>query len=166
MSDGYVFRDIDPSVPEETALVAERMRLTLVEVLGEEAGGSMYTTDWLVQRVRFHLDPAQCRGRVVVVEGPDGAIAGHAILRHEADDGGGLAFGLFSTFYVDPAHRRRGIADRLVTLGEAWFREAGLGQARTYTAESNAPLHCLMYRHGYVIALRKNDMVSLQKELV
>ena len=40
-------RAIDPQSRAEVELVASRMRQTLVEVLGEEVGGNMYTMDWL-----------------------------------------------------------------------------------------------------------------------
>lgn len=159
----FSVRDINPQSPEEVHLVARRMRLTLQEVVGTAEGEAMYTMDWLVQRVMFHLDPASCRGRVLVVELPTGEIVAHCILRIESDEAS--EFGLFSTFYVEPSARRLGIASRLIQEGEAWFQQHGLREFRTYTAETNEPLHRLMRRHGYAIALRKNDMVSLVKEL-
>lgn len=158
-----LLRDIDPACDAEIAVVAERMRLTLMEVVGTEAGEAMYTMDWLVQRVRFHLDPGQCRGRVIVAEA-EGEIVGHTILRRQTEETWG-EFGLFSTFYVVPEWRRRGVADRFVTVGEAWFLDEGLPQARTYTAHDNRPLHGLMERHGYAIDLRRDDMVSFVKTL-
>lgn len=159
----FIIRDINPEHPEEVHLVAARMRLTLQEVVGTAEGEAMYTMDWLVQRVLFHLDPASCRGRVMVVELPTGEIVAHCILRIESEEA--AEFGLFSTFYVKPSDRRLGIASRLVQEGEAWFQEHGLREFRTYTAETNEPLHRLMRRHGYEVALRKNDMVSLVKIL-
>lgn len=162
-SDPFIVRDIDPERPEEIELVARRMRLTLQEVVGPTEGEAMYTMDWLVQRVMFHLDPDSCRGRVLVVELPTGEIVAHCILRVESDEEG--EFGLFSTFYVEPSSRRLGIANRFVQEGEAWFQQLGLREFRTYTAETNEPLHRLMGSHGYAIALRKNDMVALVKTL-
>ncbi|MBS1721697.1 MAG: GNAT family N-acetyltransferase [Armatimonadetes bacterium] len=156
-------RDIDPSNEAEIILVAERMRATLMEVVGAEEGEAMYSMDWLVDRVKFHLDPGRCTGRVILAElGTE--IAGHCILRVEKDEDG-AEFGLFSTFYVAPERRRRRIADRFVDLGEEWFKSLGLGCARTYTAETNDPLHRLMESHGYVIELRKNEMVSFMKPI-
>ncbi len=75
-------------------------------------------------------------------------------------------FVLSSTFYVVPEHRGMGIASQFIETGEAWMRVKGLQKARTYTAEDNEKLHRLMFRHGYEIELRKNDMVSLVKELI
>ncbi len=75
--DANRIRAIDPQSPAEVELVASRMRQTLVEVLGEEVGGNMYTMDWLIQRVLWHLDPNQCVGQVFLSEDSEGHITGH-----------------------------------------------------------------------------------------
>ncbi len=93
MDDGFRIRDIDPASDAEVDLVARRMRQTLVEVEGEEAGMALYTMQWLRDRVRWHLDPASTTGRVFLAEGPGGQVLGHAIVRIEADDSG-RRFGL------------------------------------------------------------------------
>lgn len=142
-------------------LVASRMRATLVEVLGEEVGRSMYTQEWLVDRVRFHLDRSLCEGAVVVAEDLRGSIAGHMILRVEKDDC--AQFGLFSTFYVLPCERRQGLASRFIVHGEQWMRKRGLSRARTSTGEANRPLIEIMEKHGYTIVLRSDAMVALEK---
>lgn len=153
---------IDRQSEQEIGLVAERMRLTLVEVLGKERGESMYTLEWLRERVRFHLDLAHCDGEVFLAR--DGVqTAGHAIVRVEIEDG--LRFGLFSTFYVAPEYRGRGVGRKLADAGEKWMRERSLPEARTYTAEDNAPLHAMMESLGYEIYLRKNEMVAFRRYL-
>lgn len=157
-------RPIDPTSVDEVELVASRMRLTLIEVLGEEVGGNMYTMDWLVQRVRYHLDPSQCVGQVLVSENTERQVTGHTILRVQPDEDFG-EHGLFSTFYVDPAHRGQGIATAFVKHGEEWMRANGMARAMTYTAEDNFRLQNLMASLGYEIVLRKNDMVALAKPL-
>src|SRR5437016_7386327 len=113
MEDGIVVRLINPTSLDEILLVAGRMRDTLVEVLGEERGGSMYSMEWLEQRVRFHLDPRGCTGEVFVAEIDSGHIAGHAIVRKKSNEAG-EAHGLFSTIYVEPPARGKGIASALV----------------------------------------------------
>jgi GNAT superfamily N-acetyltransferase len=129
-------------------LVAHRMRLTLIEVKGEEAGAALYTLDWLRDRVRWHLDRSACTGEVFLAERSDGDIAGHTIVRVE-HDGQGERFGLFSTTYVDPAQRSQGIADQLLQHGEDWMRAQGLQRAATWTSATNAKLIKLYARHGY-----------------
>lgn len=156
-------RPIDPTSAAEIALVAERMRATLVEVLGEARGTSMYSLEWLVERVRFHLDPAR-EAAVFVAEDAGGEIVGHSIVRSELDDEQ-RAFGLVSTTYVLPSHRRLGLASALLAHEEAWMRERGLERAATDTARDNHRLIALYRKHGYEIALEAGEMVRLEREL-
>lgn len=159
-----VVRPLNPESRAEIELVASRMRLTLIDVLGEEVGGNMYTMDWLLDRARFHLDPTRCTGQILLAENCDGKVTGHTILRVQDDEEFGQ-HGLFSTFYVIPECRGQGIATEFVTHGEAWMREQGMSTAMTYTAEDNTRLRNLMEKLGYEVVLKKNDMVALAKRL-
>lgn len=150
---------LEPDDDATRRLIAERMRATLVEVLGEERGEAMCTLEWLEDRVRFHLAPE----RAVFVAELEGEVVGHTILREETDDEG--RFGLFSTTYVDPAHRRAAIATALVERGEAWIRERELPRAVTYTADDNGKLIHLFEKRGYVRARMNDEMVSLSRAL-
>jgi GNAT superfamily N-acetyltransferase len=160
-----IVRALDHDSPSEIELVAARMRATLVEVLGEERGGAMYTMDWLVDRVRFHLDPARSTGEVFVAVDETGQIAGHTIVRVEVEDGERL--GYFSTTYVIPEARRRGLAHALIEAGEAWMRARAMTRAATDTADDNHRLHRLFAAHGYAIVYRSEDkrMVRLARPL-
>lgn len=102
MSD-FQIRDIRPEADDEIALVANRMRETLREVLGDERGTNMYSMEWLTERVRWHLDTTKCAGRVFVVESTADGICGHAIARVEE------GYGYFSTLYVAPGARGRSL---------------------------------------------------------
>ena len=157
-------RPIDPNNDGEIELVASRMRDTLVEVLGEERGGSMYTMDWLVQRAKFHLDPASCTGQIFLSQGEDGHITGHAIVRIETDATGNK-YGLFSTTYVEPASRRRGIAEALTADGEQWMIRHGMTEAATFTDEFNTGLQALYKGLGYSMEDAGNAFVRLSKDL-
>lgn len=156
-------RTLDPEASREITLVATRMRQTLVEVLGEERGSAMYTMEWLEDRVRFHLDASRSEGAVFLAEA-DEEIVGHTITRVERDDGD-APFGLFSTTYVVPSHRGRGVASALLRRGEAWMRERRLAYAATDTSDTNVKLVALYGKHGYAIALRAGEMVRLRKSL-
>lgn len=153
MDDGLRIRDIDPASVAEVDLVARRMRQTLVEVEGEEAGRALYTLQWLRDRVRWHLDPASTTGRVFVAEGPGGRVLGHAIVRIEADDSG-RRFGLFSTLFVDPGSRKQAVGTRLLRHGEVWMASHALPEAATWTSSTNAKLIGLCGKHGYAITAR------------
>ncbi len=158
-------RPIDPSSTAEIALVARRMRETLVEVLGEARGTSLYTMDWLTQRVKWHLDPAESTAQVFLAERDDGHVAGHTIVRVDQDDEG-RPIGLFSTTFVEPAERRSGLAERLLLRGEAWMVEHGMTVAVTDTSDANVKLINLFEKHGYRIVHRSAAMVRLARTLL
>ncbi len=142
------------------------MRETLIEVLGEKKGASMYAMDWLVQRVLFHLDPEKCAGQVYLCEDRDGRIVGHTIVRIEKDEAG-RTFGLFSTTYVERTSRNQAVASRLLQQGERWMSEHGLTEAATFTDEANTKLINLYRNHGYRIVetFKSEKMVKIAKTL-
>lgn len=152
-------RPIDPLSDAEIAVVADRMRLTLIEVVGAARGGSMYTPEWLRARVRFHLDPNACEGAVFVAT-QGGMIVGHTIVRVEHEDG--ARFGLFSTTYVDPAHRRHGVAEALLDRGEAWLGERRVDALVTDTSQANAKLIALFQKRGYAVVFRSDELGMLR----
>jgi GNAT superfamily N-acetyltransferase len=141
-------RAIDADSAAEIALVAQRMRQTLVEVEGEAVGTALYTLEWLTDRVRWHLDSSQCTGAVFVAVANGGRVLGHTIVRAESQRPGGR-FGLFSTTYVEPAARGQGVASNLLIHGERWMVELGLCEAATWTSATNAKLIKLYGKHGY-----------------
>jgi GNAT superfamily N-acetyltransferase len=159
----YRIRPIDRDTGAEIELVADRMRSTLIEVLGYDVGANMYSMDWLRARVRWHLDPAQCTGEVFVAENDD-EIVGHTVVRL-GPGGDGDPVGLFSTIYLVPRARRRGVADALVLRGEAWFAAHGISTIGTSTSETNNALFALFAKHGYTIVLRapESQMIHLSK---
>ncbi|HEY1398509.1 GNAT family N-acetyltransferase [Roseateles sp.] len=153
-------------------LVAERTRATLIEVEGEDAGGTMYSMDWLRDRVRWHLDGRAAE--VVVAEDANGDIVGQTIYRIESDAGAHSAapFGLISTTYVAPKARRLGVAQHLLARAEFWFRERHVLLSSTWTSETNRPLIALYDRNGYAESergpnqLTQTMMVRLTKALI
>ena len=142
-----LLRDLDPARPDEIERVAQGMRQTLVEVEGEARGTAMYTLDWLRERVRWHLDPAQAQARVVLAVDAQQEILAHTIFRIEGP--AEARFGLISTTFVWPAHRRAGLAARLLRCAEDWFLAQRLPRSCTWTSSTNTPLIALYGRHGY-----------------
>tara|TARA_R110002096_G_scaffold16898_3_gene57758 strand:+ start:21278 stop:21769 length:492 start_codon:yes stop_codon:yes gene_type:complete len=161
---GFRIRAVNADDHGEVALIAERMQLTLGEVVGEE-GPSMYSMDWLIDRVRWHLDATQCTGAVYVAESA-GTVVGHTIVRAEEDENDD-SMGLFSTTYVAKSARRQGIADAFIATGERWMIQHGLRFAATHTSKTNTPLIRLYEKHQYAIVLRipENKMIRLGKHL-
>ncbi len=155
-------RTIDPGSAREIETIAHRMRLTLIEVLGPERGTEFYTKDWLIDRVRFHLDPQQCQGQIFVAADAAGELAGHSIVRVEEDDYG-EPYGLFSTTYVVPEYRRLGWAEAFLRAGEAWMQTQCLHRAATATALHNKKLIQLYQKHGYQLVYSNSEMLRLEK---
>lgn len=156
-------REINSQNRMEIELVAERMRETLREVLGAERGTDYYTMEWLINRVLFHLDPAQCQAKVFVADWKDEMI-GHCIVRTEQDDRG-IPYGLFSTTYVLPEHRQQGLAAKFLQTGEAWFRSLGLQLAATNTGRHNSKLINLYKKYGYEVIYTNEEMLQLSKSI-
>jgi GNAT superfamily N-acetyltransferase len=165
----FVLRDLDPGSTADVEWVANGMHLTLVEVEGEK-GRVAYPVDWTRARLREFLDPSQHLAQVVlaVASHEPAAIVGHTILRiNEMPDG--RRYGLVSTTWVDPAHRRQGVADALLARGEAWIRAQGMDEAATWTSAANVRLIRLYEKHGFALTETGDNagsaMVRLGKPL-
>lgn len=141
-------REIDANSDDEIALVAQRMRDTLIEVEGQETGVALYTLEWLRDRVRWHLDPANSLAIVLLAVDAGDRIIGHTIVRRETGEDG-KNFGLVSTTYVIPGARRSGVAQQLLTAGEQWMRQHAIPLAATWTSSTNTRLIGLYARNGY-----------------
>jgi GNAT superfamily N-acetyltransferase len=139
--------------PAELDWVASRMRATLVEVLGAERGGLMYTLDWLRARAQQHVDQG-----CVFLAHEGSRLLGHTIVRMETRD-----LGLFSTTWVEPHARRQGAAAVLLDHGERWLLAQGATTLATNTSGSNTPLVHLFERRGYRITTRTKEMVQLTR---
>jgi ribosomal protein S18 acetylase RimI-like enzyme len=171
-ADSFVLRDLDPASATDLEWVANGMHLTLVEVEGEK-GRQDYPLAWTRSRLRELLDatrPHPAHACLAVARDDAQRIAGHTIVRiNEMPDG--RAYGLVSTTWVDPAHRRAGIADLLLDHGEAWIRAQGMAEAATWTSATNTRLIRLYEKHGYTVSEQAphaggTPMVRLAKALV
>jgi GNAT superfamily N-acetyltransferase len=166
----FVLRDLDPARAADFDRVAQGMHLTLAEVEGER-GRETYSPAWTRTRLREMLDrprPFQAQVLLAVAEDDPEVIAGHTILRLDTMPDGRV-YGLVSTTWVDPAHRRAGLADRLLDRGEAWLVAQGMTELATWTSSANVRLIRLYEKHRYAITgSGENDgttMVRLTKTL-
>ena len=75
------------------------------------------------------------------------------------------AFGLFSTIFVSPVLRNRGLAQALVEHVEAWLRLMHAPRVFYYTAWNHVKIIRLFERNGYAITDRQTEMVQLSKVL-
>jgi ribosomal protein S18 acetylase RimI-like enzyme len=161
---GGSIREINSQSLEEVDLVAGRMRQTLMDVLGEEKGGAMYSMEWLKERLLWHLDPKKTVAKLFLSLNRAQHITGHAIARIE-QGGDGAAFGYFSTIFVESESRRQGIANALLLQVENWFIEKKMPKIIYNTAEGNSKLIDLFQEHGYAITAKESEMVQLTKPL-
>lgn len=161
-----IIREINPESQQEISLVALRMRQTLVEVLGEDKGTSMYSIDWLKDRVLWHLDPKLTTAKIFLIEDVNGNILGHAIARIEQDHNA-KPYGYFSTIFVEPNSRSKGMADRLVLHVEEWLKQMNMPKIIYNTADNHTKIIRLFNRHGFQITYHhaENKMVQLTKVL-
>ncbi len=154
-------REIDPQSDDEVLIVAQRMRQTLVEVLGSDKGESMYSMDWLINRVRWHLDPKNTHGKVFLIENQEGTILGHGIARIDH----GTNFCYFSTIFVEPSSRRKGLATQLINHVEDWFLRLKVVKIIYNTAKNHSAIISLFKSHGYFITKTDTEMIELSKFL-
>ncbi len=160
----FKIRQINPDSQIEIELVAKRMRETLKEVVGADRGEAMYSMEWLINRVKFHLDSNLSTGQVLVSENSEGEITGHCIYRIEKTEDGS-DYGLFSTTYVSPSARRLGVANKFLSIGEAWMSDKGLRVAATATSKINEKLMNLYFKRGYQVVFTNEEMLRLEKIL-
>ena len=162
-----IIRPLNPDSTHEVAWVAQRMKDTLGEVLGEEEGGGRYSLEWLRNRVLWHLDPDRCRGEVFLAEDSEGTIQGHCIVRIDRDEAEpeSQPFGLFSTTWVQPEVRQQGVALELLARGEQWMHQEGMARAVTFTHPENRKLIGLYSRRGYQLTPVSDEFVRLDRVL-
>ena len=154
---------LDEHAAQELDLIAARMRATLVEVLGQQEGESLYSLEWLRDRAASHLDGTYPGAIFVARRRADAHSLGHVIVRQERDDDGAL--GLVSTIYVVPEARRSGVASSLLHAAHHWFDSRRLCRSATDTSQANLPLIRLFERFGYAVVFRSEEkkMVRLMK---
>jgi GNAT superfamily N-acetyltransferase len=157
-------REINHHLESEISLVAARMRQTLVEVLGEEKGSALYTMDWLVSRVKWHLDSTKTNAKVFLIKNADNEIVGHAIARIEGGEGQ-ENYGYFSTVFIEPNSRDQRMASALIKHVEKWLRAMQMPKVVYNTAENHKKLIRLFDHHGYQITHKESEMVQLTKPL-
>ena len=157
-----IIRDLDPNSKGDIDVVATRMGLTLVDVLGKERGQSLYSYEELKQRLQDHIDMGD-RAKILLA-GLKGEILGHAIARVEKDEHQ-KDYLFFSTIYIQPEVRQKGFASQLVLAIEQWGSSLQLPTIIYNTAHNNQPTIRLFESFGFKKTLEDNDMVQLKKTI-
>ncbi len=158
-------RSINSVSEAEILTVAERMKLTLIDVMGLEKGSSYYSNEWLINRVRWHIGQGE-NASIILCEDEKRNIIGQAIVRIENDkEIQDKDFGYFSTIYVVPQWRRKGVARKLIESVHNWCESKGLDKVTYSTAEGHKGLISLFEQFGYRVIIRSNQMVRLSTDL-
>jgi len=121
----------------------------------------------LWQRAGLPYEPEGRDSRVAIARQIERS--GHLIFAAEDDEGGliGVVFGShdgrkgwINRLAVDPAHRRRGLAQRLVTTAEEALRHEGLSIVTALIEDYNSASMALFKRLGYA---ERRDIVYFRK---
>ena len=157
-------RRINRKSSEEIELVAKRMQLTLIDVMGKEKGENYYSESWLLERVQFYIDLEE--NAAIFLAEENKTIIGQAIVRVEKDrDVSDTKFGYFSTIYVMPEYRRKGFAKKLIKEVHSWCLVKDLRLVTYSTAKEHSGLINLLKEFNYKVMLETNEMIRLSCKL-
>ena len=129
--------------PAEAADAAEwlRMRTTLWPEAPDDHPGE----------IRAYFERPPPRSVTLVAALPGGGLAGflEAGTRRFAEGCGSSPVGYIEGWWVDPAHRRRGIGQALVAAAEAWARQLGCTEMASDAERGNAGSRAAHVALGY-----------------
>lgn len=157
-----LIRTLNPKSDKEINLVASRMQKTLVDVLGKKEGEHYYSKDWLLDRVKYHMQLGEAAS-IFLSEEVFGQISGQAIVRIEKEDG--EYYGYFSTIYVVDEYRRKGKAKLIIEAVMEWCHSKNLTKVTYNTAKNHVPIIRLFKGFGFRERLSEKNMVRLELSL-
>lgn len=152
-------RDLDPESDAELDVVTRMCRRTVLETIPELEG-----SEDKAQAVSGNFSYAQMNDmiracsrnpahRLLVAVEESGRIVGHSMISQKVDSEG-RRYGYFFSRFVEPSHRRRGIATRLLAEALAWFEASDVEYLRAETHATNHALQALMLGAGFRVAER------------
>jgi len=169
----YQIRDIQKELPQEVDLVVHRCMHTVLETIPEFQGDAelalkTFPNFTFEQMKKMILDSLEKPNhRILVAVDNEQKVHGHAIFSHKMDEQG-TSYGFCFSRFVDPEHRRKGLAERLLQAAEQWWKENGAQYAVASTHVTNHKLQGLFLKNGYTMSEPKKgklEMVGLRKEL-
>lgn len=155
-----VLRDLCADIPGELELVVKRSMQTVLETIPELGGSEQRARELLpnfdatAMREMYARDLQRPSTHRLVVAEVDGALVGHVIyfLRPDAHDLG--PSGYVFTIYVDPPHRRAGIAYELLGHAVSWLGAQGARVITAHTHVDNQSFLRLATRHAFRVTER------------
>lgn len=155
----YRIRDLDPASEGELAVVTRMCMATVLDTIPEferdEARARSVLPNFTFDRMRdmIRADLFKPTHRFLVAVDADGRIVGHSMISRKVTPEG-RPYGSFFSRFVDPGHRRRGIATRLMEEAMVWFGGFDWDHLLAHTHASNEPLRRLFERHGFRVTER------------
>lgn len=171
----YFVREHIPEHSDEMDIIVQRCMETVLETIPEFQGKTE-----LAQQVFSNFTFEQMKGMIsgnvghpnhqilVSEDKHTKEVVGHFIFSIKQDSEHQM-YGFCYSCYIHPKHRRRGIAQRLLTEAESWWRERGAMYAVASTHTTNIKLQNLFLKNGYQLIEPnqhgKLKMYGLRKEL-
>lgn len=158
----YRIRDLDPGSECEIDTVTRMCMATVLDTIPEfehdEARARSFLPNFTFARMRdmIRADLPKSTHRFLVAVDGDGEVVGHSMISRKVTPDG-RRYGYFFSRYVEPGHRRRGVAARLMEEALAWFGGYDWDHLLAHTHASNEPLRRLFERHGFRVAERHDE---------
>ena len=158
----YCVRDLDQTSESELDLVTRMCIATVLDTIpefrGDEARAREILPNFGHDRMRemIRADFAKPTHRFLVAVDPAGRVVGHSMISRKVTPEG-RRYGYFFSRYVEPAHRRRGIASALMAVAMDWFRGYDWEFLLAHTHAGNHPLRALFERHGFRVVERREE---------
>jgi ribosomal protein S18 acetylase RimI-like enzyme len=158
----YRIRDLDPTNESEVDTVVRMCMTTVLDTIPEfehdeeRARRSLPNFTFARMRDMIRADLSRPTHRFLVAVDADGRVVGHSMISRKVTPEG-RRFGYFFSRYVEPEHRKKGVAGGLMEEALVWFRGYDWDYLLAHTHSSNEPLRRLFERHGFRVAERRDE---------
>jgi ribosomal protein S18 acetylase RimI-like enzyme len=152
----YSVRSLNPSSGDEVDAVTRMCLTTVLETIPEFEGSEdrartvlpNFTYEQMRRMIEGDLHKESYRF-IVAVDGLN-RVVGHSMVSRKLTDAS-VKYGYFFSRYVERAHRRRGLATRMLADALEWFDDDEWKFLLAHTHASNVGLRALFERHGFLV---------------
>ncbi len=158
----YRIRDLNQASESEIDTVTRMCMATVLDTIPEfehdeeRARESLPNFTFALMREMIRADFPKPTHRFLVAVDVHGKVVGHSMISRKVTPEG-QRYGHFFSRYVDPEHRRRGVASRLMEEAMAWFGSYEWDYLLAHTHSTNEPLRRLFERHGFRVVERHDE---------
>jgi len=170
----FIYREYNRLNSGEMDLIVNRCMETVLETAPEFKGDPdlvlqafpNFTFKQMKEMLESHLDDPN--RRILVVEDDNKNIQGHFIFSIKKDNKG-IRYGATYTIYIHSEHRRKGLAQKLLNMGEKWWKEKRAEYAFSSTHVTNIKTQKFYLKNGYIMSKNTTcdvlQMYDLKKDL-